>query len=99
MDDGPGRPGLVAVAGRVLRWHPRSYWQIWLIAAAGYPACAAACWLAGAWPRHGAAAIVALAGAWLGFGTLPSYYLERRRNGGRVSEAKPPQPVPGSPDG
>lgn len=97
MDDGPGRLRLVAVAGRVLQGRPRSYWQIWLIAAAGYLACAAICWLAGTWTRHGAATIVALAGTWLGFGTLQSYDLERRRNGGRVSEAKPPGRVPRSP--
>ena len=89
MVDGPGQPGLVALIGRARRWRPRSYRQIWLIAAAGYLACAGTCWLAGAWPRHGPDTIVALSGAWLGFGALQSWDLERRRNGGRVSEAKP----------
>lgn len=55
MVDGPGRTGVVAGLGRVLRWRVRSYPQIWLIAAVGYLTCLAASWLIGDWLRHGAA--------------------------------------------
>ena len=91
MRERRSKRGPVAGLGRVLRGRPRSYPQICLVATGGYLACVAAVWLIGDWPRHGAASFAVLAAPWLGCVAGWSYDLQRRRNGGRVSEAKPPR--------
>jgi hypothetical protein len=91
MDDGPGRPGLVALLGRVLRARINSHLQIWIIATVGYLVCAA-----GFWFVDGGAKFVILGISWLGIGAGQSLALQRRRDAVRVSEAKPLGRVPRS---
>jgi hypothetical protein len=89
MDDRPGRPGLVAGLRWVLRWRAHSHLHAWLVAAAGYLAEAGVLWLIGDWPRHGVTSFMVLAAPWLGVAGGQSYDLQRRKNGGQVSDAKP----------
>ena len=89
MVDGPGRPRLVAALGRARRWHPCSYPQAWLVATVAYLAAVSPFWFIGGWLPHRASSLVVLVASWLGVVCGSSYDLHRRRNGGRVSEAKP----------
>jgi hypothetical protein len=89
MDDGPGRPRLVALLGRVLRARIGSHLQVWVIATVGFVVSAAAFWLVYGGLRHGADHFVVLAVSWLGVGTGQSLIVQRRRDAVRVSEAKP----------
>jgi hypothetical protein len=89
MDDGPGRPRLVALLGRVLRARISSHLQVWILATVGYLVCAA-----GFWFIDGGAIFVILGICWLGIGTGQSLALQSRRNSVRVGEAKPLGRVP-----
>ena len=70
-----------AVMHRVGRWQPRSYPQIWAIAAAGYLVCPVIVTAVTGWPRAGDAAFVTAALTWCGVGAGQSCRLKRRRTG------------------
>jgi hypothetical protein len=71
----------LAVARHVGRWQPRSYVQIWAMAASGYLLCAVVFGAALGWPRSGGAEFVSAAVIWSGVGAGQSYRLHRRRTG------------------
>jgi hypothetical protein len=66
---------------RVARWKPRSYVQIWAMAASGYVACAVIFTAALGWPRSGGLAFVGAAGGFIGGAAGQSVRLHRRRTG------------------
>jgi hypothetical protein len=61
------------------QWKPRSYPQIWAIAAAGYLVCPVIVTVVSGWPRAGGAAFVTAALVWIGGAAGQSYRLHRRR--------------------
>jgi hypothetical protein len=69
------------VARRALRWQPRSYLQVWALAASGYLACTIGFLVFPDWPRDGRIAWVMAALTQLGIGISQSCYLHRRRTG------------------
>jgi 4-amino-4-deoxy-L-arabinose transferase-like glycosyltransferase len=89
MDDGPGRPRLAALLGRVLRARISSHLQVWIVATVGFVVSAAVFWLGYGGPRHDGTRFAILGLAWLGVGTGQSLVVQRRRDSVRVSEAKP----------
>jgi CHASE2 domain-containing sensor protein len=78
--DGRGGRSLLAVVGRVVRWHARSHRQIWVMTAAGCLVSVSAVLLIKGWPRAGPFGFVTMAVIWLGLGIRQSYDLRRRRN-------------------
>jgi hypothetical protein len=78
-DGSVARP--MAVLRRAVRWQPRSYPQVWAIAAAGYLVCPVIVIVVTGWPRAGGAAFVTAALIWSGVGSGQSYRLHRRRTG------------------
>jgi hypothetical protein len=69
------------VIRRAVRWQPRSYLQIWAIAASGYAVCPILFIAVFGWPRAGGAEFVSAAMIWSGAGAGQSYRLHRRRTG------------------
>ena len=58
----------LAVVRRAMRWQPRSYLQIWALAAACYLVCPVIVTLVAGWPRAGGVAFVTAALGWSGLG-------------------------------
>jgi hypothetical protein len=73
-------PALAAVR-RVGRWQPRSYLQIWAIAAIGYLVCPVLFIAVLGWHRSGGAEFASAAMIWSGVGAGQSHRLHRRLAG------------------
>jgi|GEM_PF-3577764 hypothetical protein len=78
---GRGSSPALAAVRRVARWQPRSYLQIWAIAATGYLVCPVLFIAVLGWYRSGGAEFVSAAMIWSGVGAGQSYRLHRRRTG------------------
>ena len=76
---GRGSSRALAAAHRVVRWQPRSYVQVWAMAASGYVVCAVVFAAIVGWHRAGGPAFVSAAVIWSGAGAGQSYRLHRRR--------------------
>lgn len=76
---GRGSSRALAAMRRLARWQPRSYLQIWAMAASGYVVCTVLFIAVLGWPRSGGAGFVTAALTWSGVGAGQSYRLHRRR--------------------
>ncbi len=71
-----------------LRWKPRSYWHIWLTAAALYGICAVVFTLIGGRSKSDDAYYAATAVTWIALAARQSYNVNCRRNAVGPSEGR-----------
>jgi hypothetical protein len=74
---------------RVLRRKPRTYLEVWAVAAASAVLYAIVVPIIAGWPPKGGVAFFASVPVWLGFGISQSYFLHRRRTAGDRHQIRP----------